>query len=71
MITTITYPPLIPYGIFKVAMPSKDTFNYLLLFNISSGEVVWANASYIDKGDGKDLINSTVYDQLHQIRKKH
>lgn len=68
---SMVYFPTLPYGIYYAIRPAKKTFHYTILFNIMSGEVEWARAELMDKGDANDLINSMIYDDLHQMNKKH
>lgn len=63
-------PPAIPFAIYNLAKPNYDTYYYCITFNLRTGEPVVVNYSNFTKRDSKDLINTSVYDSLWQMKRK-
>lgn len=63
-------PPAIPFAIYYLARPNFDTYYYCIAFNLRTGEPVMINYNNYRKRDSRDMINSSVYDSLWQLKRK-
>lgn len=63
-------PPAIPFAIYYLARPNFDTYYYCIAFNLRTGEPVMINYNNYRKRDSRDMINSSVYDSLWQMKRK-
>jgi hypothetical protein len=63
-------PPAIPFAVYYLVRPNYDTYYYCIVFNIRTGEPELVNYNNYRKRDGRDMINSSVYDSFWQMKRK-
>ncbi|TNF30737.1 MAG: hypothetical protein EP314_01350 [Bacteroidetes bacterium] len=63
-------PPAIPFAIYYLARPNFDTYYYSIAFNLRTGEPALINYNNYHRRDSRDMINSSVYDTLWQLKRK-
>lgn len=63
-------PPAIPFAVYYLARPNYDTYYYCIAFNLRTGEPVLINYNNFRRRDARDMINSSVYDSLWQMKRK-
>ncbi|MDP6909871.1 MAG: hypothetical protein QF371_10210, partial [Flavobacteriales bacterium] len=63
-------PPAIPLAVYYLVRPNYDTYYYCITFNLRTGEPVMVNYHNYRRRDARDLINSSVYDSLWQMKRK-
>lgn len=59
----------IPYGIYYLATPQKESYIYFALFNIETGDLVMYENREIPIKDSNGLLQSQYYDMFNQIKK--
>jgi hypothetical protein len=65
----VLIPPAIPLAIYYMARPNYDTYYYNITFDLESGQPVLVNYNNYRKRDARDLINSSIYDSLWQMKR--
>lgn len=61
-------PPAIPLAVYYLARPNFDTYYYCISFDIRTGEPVQVNYNNYRRRDARDLMNSSIYDSLWQMK---
>ncbi|PCH97464.1 MAG: hypothetical protein COB85_02670 [Bacteroidetes bacterium] len=61
---------LLPYALYKLFTPDYDSFFYMVLFDIETGETELVQQHYLAAKEAKDIVNSNLYDSFHQIKAK-
>jgi beta-barrel assembly-enhancing protease len=59
-----------PLGIYNLVKPEHETLYYSILFDIETGQVMMLDVNTVGQKDTRDLLNSYIYDTLHQVKKK-
>lgn len=60
----------LPYAIYYAASPEKYLRNYVLMYDTTNGQLVWAKLIKYKNNDNNAVINSIVYDNFRQIKSK-
>lgn len=63
-------PPAIPFAVYYLVRPNYDTYYYCIVFNLKTGEPELVNYANYRKRDARDMMNSSVYDSLWQMKRK-
>lgn len=62
-------PPAIPLAIYYLARPNYETYYYNITFDLGSGQPALINYIDFKKKDARDMINSSIYDSLWQMKR--
>ena len=64
------FPPLLPYGIYKLVAPQYEFFYLGLLYDVKTREAHVLKFLYLNNNDTRAILNSHTYEMLHQISSK-
>ncbi|MEO8149199.1 MAG: M48 family metallopeptidase [Bacteroidia bacterium] len=61
--------PFIPVYAYLLAKPQYETLHYAVVFDLEKGKVAMTNYRIMKKNSTNDVLQSNIYDTLHQIKK--